>query len=117
MHGHALELAVEYEPEEKSEGADNESAYEKRSPVDTSQEADLREIRNYEVRFSPGLVLHRDSLRRTSRRRRDRAVRAILSDTLRGGASRDYRQQRKSESKGTNNSRKLPIHSEFSKGE
>jgi len=62
--------------------------------VDTAQEADLREIRNYEVRFSGRLVSHRDGLRRARRGRRDPAVRAILSDTLRGSARDDNGQQR-----------------------
>jgi hypothetical protein len=51
------------------------------------------------------------------RGRGDRAVGSILPDTLRGCA-RDYgSEQRQYENQSTDNSCKLPIHSEFSKGE
>jgi hypothetical protein len=85
--------------------------------VDPTQEAHLREIRNYEVRLSARFVLDGDGLRHAGRGRRNRTIRAVICDALSCSLSRQECQQRQNEDKDTNNSCKLPIHSGFSKGE
>ncbi len=117
VYGHALELAVEHQTEQKSERADDESTHEQRAPVDAAQKAHLGQVRDYEVRFSARLVLYGDRLRRARCRRGDRAVGAILSDSLRGSARGEDGKHRQNQKKGTTKTCKLPIHSEISKGE
>ena len=116
MHRHPLELAVHHQPEEQTQRADGQAPQEKRAPVNPAQEADLREVRDDEIGFSAGM-LHLDGTRGSCGGSGDRAVGAVFGHTLRASDARENRGQRENESKRTNYSCELPIHSDFSKGE
>ena len=80
--------------------------------MNAAQEADLREIGNYEVRFAAGLVLHLNGLRGSGRGGGHRAVGAVLGNSL--SADRPYSERCKkgqNETECTNDHCKLPIHS------
>jgi hypothetical protein len=61
-------------------------------------------------------VLYRNRLRCSRRGSRDRAICAIVGDALRRNFRHEDNEQRQHKNQSTDNSCKLPIHSEFSKG-
>jgi hypothetical protein len=112
MHFHSLELTVEHQPEEESQRADDQAAQEQRPAVNAAEEADLREIGDYEVRFAACFVLDLNGLRRSSCGGSKRAVRTCVREYLSaGGIYSNGGKKRQNEIECAKDDSKLPIHS------
>ncbi len=117
MNGHPLELAVDEEPEQEAERADDESDHQQRASRYVAEEPHLGKIWDLNVGFAAGAVLDRSHRSVAGLRRHRGALGGGTRDFLGAQVGRaENRQQREDYWECTTKKCKLPIHSEFLHG-